>query len=134
MARSPRRTHDRQFFFKYMSARVATIALTTRKLRWSSPLLFNDPFDVTQQLRVNFTPAELTTAVGEEMAALLIAGGPPAANVHPIVAMLLNTLNTQNASIDLRRKMADAMLTNGPTPGQLDAWAEMMQTWSAIVP
>jgi hypothetical protein len=26
----------------------------TRRLRWSSPLLFNDPFDVTQELRLNF--------------------------------------------------------------------------------
>ena len=45
--RSPNRRHDRQYFYKYVSAKTAQAILTTRTLRWSSPILFNDPFDVT---------------------------------------------------------------------------------------
>ena len=55
---SPNWCHNRQFFYKYVTAKVAKIVLTTRKLRWSSPLLFNDPFDVTQDLRLNFDEAK----------------------------------------------------------------------------
>jgi hypothetical protein len=32
-------------FFKYCTAKVAKIILATSKVRWSSPVLFNDPFD-----------------------------------------------------------------------------------------
>ena len=32
-------------FFKYCSAKVAKIVLATSRIRWSSPRLFNDPFD-----------------------------------------------------------------------------------------
>ena len=64
--RSPDRLHDRQYFYKYVTAKVAKIVLATRKLRWSSPLLFNDPFDVTQELRLNFDEAKLN-AVGAKI-------------------------------------------------------------------
>jgi len=134
MNRSPRRIHDRQFFYKYMSARIAKIVLATRKLRWSSPLLFNDPFDVTQELRINFTEGELSVAVGQEVAALIVEGGPPPDGAHPILKSLLNTLNAQRTSNDLRRRLAQELQSEGPTPGQIDAWAEMKQTWNVIVP
>ncbi len=32
-------------FFKYCTAKVAKIILATSKVRWSSPVVFNDPFD-----------------------------------------------------------------------------------------
>jgi hypothetical protein len=32
-------------FFKYCTAKVAKIILASSKVRWSSPMLFNDPFD-----------------------------------------------------------------------------------------
>jgi hypothetical protein len=38
------RTHPTHFF-KYCTAKVAKIILATSKVRWSSPVLFNDPFD-----------------------------------------------------------------------------------------
>ena len=50
--RSPNRKHERRYFYKYVSAKTAKIIISTRKLRWSSPVLFNDPFDVTQELRL----------------------------------------------------------------------------------
>lgn len=34
--------------------------LTTRCLRWSSPLLFNDPFDITQELCLDFDEHRLS--------------------------------------------------------------------------
>jgi len=39
-------THDRERFYKYTTASTAKAILANRKLRWSSPALFNDPFDV----------------------------------------------------------------------------------------
>jgi Protein of unknown function (DUF2971) len=39
------RTHNKDFFYKYTTANTAKTILRTCSLRWSSPLLFNDPFD-----------------------------------------------------------------------------------------
>jgi hypothetical protein len=44
-------------FFKYYSARVAKTVLATGGVRWSSPLLFNDPFDCYFSLEPKFDVA-----------------------------------------------------------------------------
>ncbi|SRR6266542_349377 len=41
-------------FFKYYTASVAKIVLATGRVRWSSPLLFNDPFDCYFSLEPKF--------------------------------------------------------------------------------
>jgi len=41
-------------FFKYNTASVAKIVLATGRVRWSSPLLFNDPFDCYFSLEPKF--------------------------------------------------------------------------------
>ncbi len=48
--RSKSRLHDRESFFKYVPAKTAISILLNKTLRWSSPLLFNDPFDVPRDL------------------------------------------------------------------------------------
>jgi hypothetical protein len=40
-------------FFKYMSRQTAKIVLANRTLRWSTPALLNDPFDVQFDLHLN---------------------------------------------------------------------------------
>lgn len=37
--------HNLDHLYKYTSSEVAEKIITTKKFRWSSPLLFNDPFD-----------------------------------------------------------------------------------------
>lgn len=61
--RSPNRRHDIPLLNKYMSASTAQAVLRTSSLRWSSPLLFNDPFDVPREAGLPFTTQELRTAV-----------------------------------------------------------------------
>ncbi len=39
------KTHNRDYFYKYVTADVAKIILDTLQVKCSSPLLFNDPFD-----------------------------------------------------------------------------------------
>jgi hypothetical protein len=40
--------HNRKYFYKYVTAEVAEKILSTLEVRWSSPILFNDPFDTQQ--------------------------------------------------------------------------------------
>jgi hypothetical protein len=50
----PNRSHDRKCFYKYMTADVAKAVLQNNTLRWALPKLFNDPFDVQFDLRVEY--------------------------------------------------------------------------------
>jgi hypothetical protein len=56
------RLHDRTHFFKYVTAATAKIILANRTLRWSSPIHFNDIFDVHREVAPNI-PAESISQV-----------------------------------------------------------------------
>lgn len=47
--------HSRTHFFKYCSANVVKLILARRKVRYSAPRIFNDPFDTQIDLRFPFT-------------------------------------------------------------------------------
>ena len=47
-------SHDRKHFYKYMTAETAKMVLQNGTLRWSSPSLFNDPFDVQFDLHIEY--------------------------------------------------------------------------------
>ena len=47
-------SHDRKHFYKYMTVDTAKIVLQNGELRWSSPALFNDPFDVQFDLHTEY--------------------------------------------------------------------------------
>ena len=59
---SPNRRHDRSSFCKYTTAETAKAILGGRVLRWSSPLLFNDPFDIPREATLAFSVEELFEA------------------------------------------------------------------------
>jgi hypothetical protein len=81
---------SRQVFYKYTKASVAKTVLATRRLRWSSPLLFNDPFDVTQELRLNFDEHGLNAAMTERVAWLIEHAEPATCKVkHPFFGPLI---------------------------------------------
>jgi hypothetical protein len=58
-------------FFKYMTAKVAKIVLVNHTLRWSSPLLFNDPFDVLRDFNLGFDIEEIIQPVVNEVTKLI---------------------------------------------------------------
>lgn len=132
--RSPNRRHERQFFYKYVTASVAKTILSTRTIRWSSPLIFNDPFDVTQELRLNFDEAELNKVVAEELALLIEERGNPVRPVSPPLELLL--IMVKRASKRVVKEVVDNLrrYSSTPTGGQIEAIAMLKQTWSNLVP
>jgi hypothetical protein len=54
--------NDRQHFFKYTTAETAKLIVGSRKLRWSTPLLFNDPFDHQSGFAFPFTGEKFSEA------------------------------------------------------------------------
>lgn len=69
---------DRKCFYKYVTFETALQILQNRKVRYSSPLLFNDPFDIQTRLGYEFEELEFLTAYRDEMFRLLHGEADPA--------------------------------------------------------
>lgn len=59
--------HNEKHFYKYIPFDIAKIILTNRKFRYSSPLLFNDPFDIQTELTFNFEINTFQNEIVNEM-------------------------------------------------------------------
>jgi hypothetical protein len=68
--------NDRRHFFKYTTAETAKLIISSRKLRWSSPLLFNDPFDHQTGFAFPFTGEEFSRAFIEASLRTIFGDAP----------------------------------------------------------
>jgi len=132
--RSPYRQHDRQYFYKYVTPAVAKIVLATRKLRWSSPLLFNDPFDVTQELRLNFDEAKLNAALTDRVTSLMEQGDLSDSVKYPILSPLLRAAS--RATPETRRAKAAKLrqYIGTSASAQIQSFTPLKEVWKKMVP
>jgi len=63
--------HNKKHFYKYVTAETALLILQNHTVRYSSPVLFNDPFDIQTRLTFDFEESEFLTAYRDEMFRLL---------------------------------------------------------------
>lgn len=84
--------HGRPSFFKYMPADTAKTVLANRTLRWSSPLRFNDPFDVPRELSFGITPAHIVEALSARLTYLLQHPPTDTSALAPKVRLLVETV------------------------------------------
>lgn len=132
--RSPYRTHDRECFFKYMPASTAALVLTNRTLRWSSPLLFNDPFDVPRELSFGMAVDDLLQASANRIAQLIEE--PPVDRSHfsPVVHLILDMVEascTTTARAQLAQQLREAEGLQKPSGESLEALREI---WRQSLP
>lgn len=104
------RTHERDYFFKYMTSGTAKVVLSNSSLRWSSPLLFNDPFDHQIDFNFDFTETEFVESYlkafeqvifGSDEVSFDIDTRPGALN--SVMRQKRNELNKNDALKELKR-------------------------------
>jgi hypothetical protein len=54
-------------FFKYVTTKTAKTILENGTLRWSSPSIFNDPFDVQFDLHLEFDQTKIVDLIADEL-------------------------------------------------------------------
>ena len=64
-------------FFKYCTARVGKIVLSTQKVRWNSPLNFKDPFDCHLSYGIDFEGNQLRDEIVELYLQLIYGNQEP---------------------------------------------------------
>jgi DUF2971 family protein len=64
--------HDQKCFYKFTSMETAKIILESGHFRYSSPLKFNDPFDIQSELFFEFDINDLPELVAEEIDSIVL--------------------------------------------------------------
>lgn len=130
--RSTNRLHDRQSFFKYMPASTAQIVLTTCSLRWSSPILFNDPFDVPRELSAGVTTDELVKASGRRMHELIEHPPENTTELQPKLRLIVEAMR-KGVPPQVRKKLLaeidEVTLKNRPTSAAMEELRELWRSW-----
>lgn len=71
-------------FYKYVSPETAVAILGSRTVRFSSPLLFNDPFDIQSGLHFDFDVSTLHAKVLDRLGAMAAAPDEPAVDSNDV--------------------------------------------------
>ncbi len=132
--KSPNRKHDRSSFYKYIPASTAEIVLNNRTLRWTSPIEFNDPFDVPRELAVNISPAEIQKALVEMFVELIESPPEHTEGLDCRVRVILEAVK-QGGTDELKAQLIAGLraeLETGPPPSQ--GLVELQNLWRACLP
>lgn len=94
-------THNREFFYKYVTAATAKAILRNCSVRWSSPRIFNDPFDIQFDLHLPFTEEEYIAAMMVRLNDLYENGRQsPLQSTSPSVVIFNNLFDLARANPD----------------------------------
>lgn len=126
--------HDRESFFKYMPASTAKLVLTNRTLRWSSPTLFNDPFDVPRELSYGLKPRDMVEACARQIASFI--EDPPAETSHlsPKLQLIVEAVK-RGIPDELRAELLEGIRDTAESMQPTGAPMEEMRTlWRSWIP
>lgn len=132
--RPKNRTHDQQSFFKYMSSDTAKIVLANRTLRWSSPVLFNDPFDVPREMSWGLAPADIVQALLRRMSNLIENPPEDTSQLEPKVRLIVDMVKKgmrPELIAELLERLKESAESHRPTGESMDTLRIM---WKAIIP
>jgi hypothetical protein len=128
------RIHDRTSFFKYVSAEVAKIIILNKTLRWSSPLLFNDPFDVVRELAVGIKPSEMQECIIDSLIDIVENEEELPSGLIPGLRFILETIR-KSGSNDLKEKVIETFCNcKDDLINESQGLDELKRMWEATIP
>jgi hypothetical protein len=130
--RSPNRRHERSQFYKYVTPETGLAIIQTRRRRWSSPILFNDPFDVPRQASFGFTDEELLAGIGTEFIRIVGSDEEPS---EPAISELVHRVRRANDAALTAVVASTLGRSDGPfAPILRKGMAEFRKAWEETVP
>ena len=93
--------------------------------------MFNDPFDVPQELQLNFNEAELNRAFGERLIAIFEGSGSDYAPSTSRLRQLKSVMDDLQARPEIRQSVIDAWRRSAgaTTPGQIELMERLKKKW-----
>ncbi len=102
---------DKRSFFKYSSPETALAILKSKSIRFSSPLLFNDPFDVQSGLHFDFDIETLSSKINDRLEKLVCANTSVFDEKTPL-GEVIRILRDQYSTYGFDRKSWDSMTSD----------------------
>ncbi|WP_277977017.1 DUF2971 domain-containing protein [Pantoea endophytica] len=130
--RSANRQHERQSFFKYMPLSTAKIVLGNSTLRWSSPTILNDPFDIPRELFPEVSEQQVSTAFAQK---LIYEFQNPRDNLDELEPCILEILQgmrqsfPSGISLEMNHRLVDLMSGAVQITDALCALQELKEHW-----
>jgi hypothetical protein len=123
-------------YFKYVTAKVAKIILVNHKIRWSSPLLFDDIFDVKRDFDFGFDIKGLKELLVNETANLLSAENIPDLSSKPLVSWFVKCLRRKDCANerDIILKELPKGIDEGIQLAMNSGYKEIKKVWSELIP
>ncbi len=117
-----------------MTAEVAALVLKNRTLRWSSPLLFNDPFDVPRELIVDLDYRDLLQASANCFSRLIENPPDDTTRLSPNIRPIIDTVK-KGIPPETKRELLENLAEPEPLhSGVGQAVLELQRAWSALIP
>lgn len=121
--------HDRDSFFKYMPVKTAKSVLTTKTLRWSSPLKFNDPFDVPREVMYDLSPKDLVKAVKEKYIEIIRNPPDDISVFSAVLRDILEKVKNEFTKQQINYLINDIQSTVVVTDSTLDSLDQFQNIW-----
>ena len=97
--------HNKTHFFKYCTSDALEKVLTKHTFKWSSPTLFNDPFDIQTDFRFGFDFDDLAEPLLQEQIKIVWDDNEPEGNAdHPLFKAMLETRKNRIANPNTRSR------------------------------
>lgn len=134
------KTHNRNSFFKYVTAEVAKTILANKRLRWSCPFLFDDIYDVTRELAKDIKHPEIQLQAVHYLAQLIKDKKDPLQQLNHsslVLFALLKILDSKNMLDDAVDKLTKSLFTvvetDSPALSALKTmWEESLHTFRIL--
>ena len=117
-----------------MPASTARLVLANRSLRWSSPTLFNDPFDVPRELSFGITPKEIVEALARRFASLIEQPPEDTSDLAPKVKLIIDAVK-RGITPELRAEMLAGIKETSESQQPTGASMEALRSlWRSLIP
>ncbi|MFC1824860.1 DUF2971 domain-containing protein [Thermodesulfobacteriota bacterium] len=125
--------HDRKYFYKYVTPETAFKIFHNCKLKYSSPVTFNDPFDVQTKVGYDFEMADMLKSIGDEIYRLLQDENDPVGDTtnHIFMGILKARQNYKKGSRRIPKHVFDVLRKAGDESAakQAEQYFENLNSW-----
>lgn len=116
-----------------MSASTAKVVLSNCSLRWSSPVLFNDPLDVPRELAFGIVAKDFIRAGASSIADIINNPPEDTSNLMPHLQMLAEAAR-RGLPEDVKQQMLASLIESMETLNPSDRILEEMRTvWRQLI-
>lgn len=116
-----------------MSAKTAQIVLRNRTLRWSSPVEFNDPFDIPREILFAIDSVDIRKAASECFIEIIKNPPDQTTDLNPKIQLILEAL--KNADSGTKRNIIKE-IESMPNDASIDSSSleELKTIWRGFIP